>query len=98
LGKAFWASDSSKAFWRCKLEGSTKSRSNDSQLTDAGADQKIGGGSSDGAATDDDGAGGEQPLLAFGTDPGEKASGANIFAGANFPRAMQPRRAQEAPT
>ena len=45
---------------------------NDSQLTDAGADQKIGGGSADGTATDDDGTGSEQPLLTFRTDPGEK--------------------------
>src|SRR5207244_7449312 len=45
---------------------------NDSQLTDASADQKIGGGSADGTAPDDDGAGSEQPFLTFRTDPGEK--------------------------
>ena len=45
---------------------------NDSQLTDAGADQKIGGGSANRATTDDCGAGGKQPLLAFRTDPGEE--------------------------
>jgi hypothetical protein len=45
---------------------------NDSQLTDAGADQKTGGGRSDRTATDDCRAGAKQPFLAFWTDSGEK--------------------------
>ena len=45
---------------------------NDSQLTDASADQETGGSSSDRTATDDDRTGGEQSFLAFRTDPGEK--------------------------
>ena len=45
---------------------------NDSQLTDASADQKTGCGSSNRTATDDDRTGGKQPFLAFRTDPGEK--------------------------
>jgi hypothetical protein len=45
---------------------------NDSQLTDASADQETGGSSSDRTATDDDRTGGKQPFLAFRTDSGEK--------------------------
>jgi len=40
VGQGFWASDSSKSVWRCKLEGSTKS-GHDFAVDHAGADQKM---------------------------------------------------------